>query len=497
MAFLLALSPIALLIALMTGLGWSAARASSAAAALAAIIAVAAFGYGSTAGELAGPLLEAAFTAGLIVWIVFPALALYEVQTRSGAAAQLGAWLAALSDRPEILALVLAWFFALLLEGAAGFGTPIALVAPMLVALGFAPERALVMALIGHAAGVSFGAVGIAMVPLIAASDAAPSMLAGLIMALHSLLGWGLAALVYRMALPQPNQAAWFPAGLAAALFLVPALALAVLAGPELPTLGGAGLGMAGFVAYLRWRGGAAGPHRPSAPLMRRQLLDAVFPYALLLALILVTRTAAPLKAVLLNVTLEWRFAEEFGGVMQPLYHPGTMLLAALAITALVQREKARVLAPAVAAAAQRLPMVALALFAALLLARIMVHSSMIGALGQGASALLGAGWPLAAPIVGALGSFVTGSATASNILFAELQVAASRGAGLDPVIALAGQGFGAAIGNILAPQNIVAGAATIGLVGREGAVLRQTLPVCLIYAGLGGLLLLGFSRWL
>jgi lactate permease len=117
--------------------------------------------------DLVGPLLEAGFTAATILWIVFPALALHEVQTRSGASERIGTWLTSVSDRPAILVLILAWFFALLLEGAAGFGTPVALVAPMLVAIGFSPQRSLVLALIGHAAGVSFGAVGIPMVPLL------------------------------------------------------------------------------------------------------------------------------------------------------------------------------------------------------------------------------------------------------------------------------------------------------------------------------------------
>ena len=99
------------------------------------------------------------------------------------------------------------------------------------------------------------------------------------------------------------------------------------------------------------------------------------------------------------------------------------------------------------------------------------------------------------APLVGALGSFVTGSATASNILFADLHVAVSVAEGLSPLASLAGQGFGAAIGNIVAPHNIIAGAATVGLIGREAALLRLTIPICLLYAILGGGVVLLLSR--
>jgi lactate permease len=148
-------------------------------------------------------------------------------------------------------------------------------------------------------------------------------------------------------------------------------------------------------------------------------------------------------------------------------------------------------------AAARRLPPVALALVSVLLLARFMVHSGMIEALALAAAELLGSAWPLASPLTGALGSFVTGSATTSNIVLAEFQVSAASAGNVAPLLALAGQGFGVAIGNIVAPHNIVAGAATVGLIGREGEVLKQTLPVCVLYAVAGGALLLALSALL
>jgi len=102
---------------------------------------------------------------------------------------------------------------------------------------------------------------------------------------------------------------------------------------------------------------------------------------------------------------------------------------------------------------------------------------------------------PLAIPLVAALGSFITGSATASNILFGGFQLTAAEATQLPPLSALVGQGFGAAIGNIIAPHNIVAGAATVGLIGREGRVLKKTFPLCLVYALAGGLLLLAWGQ--
>ncbi|AIT78389.1 L-lactate permease [Novosphingobium pentaromativorans] len=491
MAPWLALLPILLLLLSMVVIGWSAARSGVVGAAAATTLAIFAFDYGTDGVSLIGPVLEAGFTTATILWIVFPALALHEVQTRSGASKRIGTWLTSVSDKPAILVLILAWFFALLLEGAAGFGTPVALVAPMLVALGFSPRRSLVLALIGHAAGVSFGAVGTPILPLVEVLPVDTRDLSFTIMLLHAMLGWTLASMVFRLAVSEWRTGNWVLVPLAAFLFLLPALGLAWLSGPELPTLGGALIGGAVFIAIVKWR------HPASQPEINRTgegVILAVLPYALVLVAILATRMAPPLTSAMKAFVLEWDVAGRFGGSAMPLYHPGTLLLLALAGSVIVRPDSRTVVSPSVAAAARRLPSVAIALVSVLALSRIMVHSGMIDTLASAAAALLGPAWPVAVPMVGALGSFITGSATASNILFGKFQVAAAEASGLAPLLGLAGQGFGAAIGNVIAPHNIVAGAATVGLVGREGAILKTTLPVCMAYAAVGGLLLMAMA---
>lgn len=131
----------------------------------------------------------------------------------------------------------------------------------------------------------------------------------------------------------------------------------------------------------------------------------------------------------------------------------------------------------------------AVAVVAMLGLSRLMVHAGMIEELALLAATTAGAAWPLFAPFVGVLGTFVTGSATASNVLFSDFQLATARTLGLDPLPLLGAQGFGAAVGNIICPHNIVAAAATVQLSGQEGAVLRRTIGVALGYALLGGVL--------
>jgi lactate permease len=179
------------------------------------------------------------------------------------------------------------------------------------------------------------------------------------------------------------------------------------------------------------------------------------------------------------SVVIAWTWLDDFGGSFLPLFHPGTILLVGLIAGAVVQDARLGKVGAALGAATKRLVMVAVALFFMMSLARVMLHAGMINTLAEAAAATTGPAWPLIAPAIGVLGSFVTGSATASNVLFTNLQATTAAELGLPAGEMLAAQGVGAAVGNILSPLNVIAGAATVGLVGREGAIMRLTLPAC------------------
>lgn len=149
---------------------------------------------------VAGVALEAASSTLTILWIILPALVIYEVQLRSGALERMRLALTRLSDDRAVQALLIAWFFGLFMEGAAGFGAPVALAAPLLVGLGFTPVRAVALALLGHAAGVSFGAVGTPALAQIDLLNLPARELAALTMMLHALPVLGLALWVMRLA---------------------------------------------------------------------------------------------------------------------------------------------------------------------------------------------------------------------------------------------------------------------------------------------------------
>ena len=525
---LLAALPLLVILALMLGLRWSAARAGGVGLALTLLVAWFGFGYGTevlpelgVVNATAGALLEALFIAATIVWIVFPALCIHELQLRTGAIDVLRLAMGRLSRDPRIVALPVAWFFVLFVEGAAGFGTSVALAAPFLVSAGFRRVEAVTIALVGHAVGVSFGAVGTPVLAQVAVTPYSGLELSAATGIYHGLAGWLMplaAMLLVTRSLPADQRlgaSAWGWTLLAAALFLVPHTLIATFLGPELPTLGGSLIGGALFVAALllarRYTAGAgaaasagqvSGTKRPTrsggraAKAAKRPtaIVRAAAPYLVLVTLVLLTRLVPVLREALEGVTVAWS-ADAFGASFAPLFHPGTMLLVGFAVGALWQRASRPDVLSAMRTAAAKLIPVSLALVAMLGLSRVMVYAEMVDTLASAAALAAGSLWPLFAPFVGLLGTFVTGSATTSNILFTDFQVATAERLQLSVVALLGAQGFGAAVGNIVCPHNIIAAGATVNLTGKEGEVLRRTLGVALLYALLGGVLaLLVFS---
>jgi lactate permease len=536
----LAAAPIIVVLALMVGRRWAASRAGLVGAVLALAIGVTAFGFArdtpagtTTAGALGGTFGEAIFTSATILWIVLPALAIHHLQVATGATDRLRLALAGLAADPRLLALLIGWFFALFVEGAAGFGASVALAAPFLVGVGYRPLDAVVVAMLGHAIGVSFGAIGTPIVPQVAATGLAGGDIAAATAHLHLLAGWLLLivmVLVASRATARPARGSiWGWTALAGVAFLGPYWLIATYVGPELPTLAGALIGAGIFVVALRLVGrrgdpgllpsdlplppgapmierivgtvtevhpppggdGAADATTPAAPASGADLLRAGAPYLVLIVLVLVTRLVPAVGEPLAAVQLTWTLPGGFAGSFSPLTHPGTLLAAAFLLGALLQRVGVPAVQRALGTTVAQLGGVTIALVAMLSLARIMVHAGMTQSLAEAAAGAAGGAWPLLAPMVGVLGTFVTGSATASNVLFTDLQVATAEALDLPLLPMVGAQGYGAAIGNIVCPHNIVAAGATVGLTGGEGDVLRRTLLPAIGYAIVGGVLVL------
>ncbi len=516
MLTILAILPIAAILILMVAAKWSAAVAGATAAIGAIILALTAFDFGggdpfSPVEGVTGVLARAAWVAFTVILIIGPALGIHYLQLRTGATTALEAGLARITPDPRVAALLIVWFFSLLIEGAAGFGTPVALAAPFLVAAGFKPITAVVGALVGHTSAVAFGAVGTPTIAQLTIVDYSARDLAWSVAPYVAVVGLVLAFVVARLVgtLVPAAGPPWRWMAVAYVAFFMPYLFIARFIGPELPSLLGAIGGAAIFVVAVRYSlkrrrlNGAANRQTPQSADVQSALASdeseqpdvseprmgvvaAGAPYIVLIALVLLTRLVPAVQNATRSREVRWELFGHFSEGIQPLYHPGLLLALAFVGGALWQRAAVSDIRLAAQKSARQVLPVFVALVAMVTVAFTMSESGMTTQLAV-AAAGVGAAWPLLSPVVGALGSFMTGSATASNILFTEFQDQTAASAELDALPLMGAQGVGSALGGLVAPHNVVAGAATVGLSGREGEVLTRTLPiagVCLVVAG-------------
>lgn len=520
--------PIVAALVLLVALRWPARRAMPVCAGLTALAAL--WPWGVAPRRLAAAGVEALWITAGILLIVFGALFFLALLRGAGAVGVLQRLFAGLSPDRRAQAVVVGWVLGSFLEGAAGFGTPAAITAPLLIGLGFPPVTAVVVALVGDSTAVSFGAVGTPMVVgmtegLSGAAGAGvdpalvpPVEAIALRVATYDLLLGALMPVLLLLALT--GAAAWRAAVQAAPFAIAVGAAQAAVAwavarglGPEFPSLVGPLGGLLAAVVLLRlglgprgtWSPEGFAPPAPAGDGPDPGRLRALAPYALLLGLLVLTRARGlPVAAWVSGLALEHDdiLGAGLSARLAPLHSPGAAFVAAALLSApLLGVGRAGLLVAAREGAAVT-GRTALALLAAIATVRVFVHSGVNAAdlpamprvLADGLVLALGAAWPLAAPWVGALGAFVAGSATFSNLLFALVQARAAAEAGWSLTSVLALQSVGAAAGNMVCVHNVVAACAVAGVLGQEGAVLRRTAGPLVVYLLLAGLVGLTFG---
>ncbi len=534
----LASLPILITVILMAGLMWPAKKAMPlawlAATALAALV------WRMEAARIVAASLEGVLMAGNILIIVFGAVLLQNTLTKGGAMAVITRSFQGISRDRRVQAVIIGWMFSSFIEGAAGFGTPAALAAPLLVGLGFPPLAAAVVALIFNSTSVTFGAVGTPV--LFGVRTAVSGVLPASVpmqqylfqvgvwsAAIHLVLGSFLPLLAVCLLTRffGPNRS--FREGLAAApfailgglAFTVPYFLVALLFGPELPSVVGAVIGM--FIVVTAARKGFLVPKNnfdfpaageagwqqewgqapePDDTGGRLSVFAAWFPYALIALLLVMTRLPAfGIQPILRSVVLRWDNIFGQDGVrysFEPLYSPGIMPFALVAVlTAPLYRMKRESTLFAWRTTVKQLVPAAVALFFAVGMVRILVQSaqnqagldSMLLVMSRYASQAVGNSWPFVAPFVGVLGSFIAGSNTVSNIMFGGFQYTVAEALGSSRTLTVALQAVGGAIGNMICVHNVVAACAVVGILGREGKIIRINLLPALAYAAGAGLL--------
>lgn len=494
---------------------------------------------------MAAASLKGLILALSLLYIVFGALLLLATLTESGALATIRKGFFLISPDRRVQAIIIGWLFGSFIEGASGFGTPAAVAAPLLLALGFPAMAAVMVGLIIQSTAVSFGAVGTPILIGVAGGlDASVvhnhiaaqgigyreylEMIAVQVAAMHCLAGTliplFLCAMLTRFF--GSNRSflegikAWRFALFASVSFTVPYLACALVLGPEFPSLVGAVIGMVIVIFAARrgwfmpnsswdfpprenWESSWVGLISAGEELRDKGMTisRAWAPYVLVASLLLVSRLPyTGLQKFLSGIRIGPTniMGTGIGQQIQPFYLPGFMFILVCVATYFLHRMEWEGILRSWKITIRQTKGAAVALLFALPMVRIFIESgsdlnlsglqSMPLTLAQGAAAVAGGSWPFFSPWIGALGAFAAGSNTVSNLMFSLFQFASAQQIQVNPVTIVAAQAVGGAAGNMITVHNVVAASATVGLLGREGALIRLTLIPMTYYCLVTGL---------
>ncbi len=540
---ILSMLPIAVVAVLLVGFRWPASRAMPITYVVCAALAL--WVWQVPGSIVAAASLNGVAIAASLIFIIFGAIVLLNTLQESGALHTIRRGFTSISPDRRVQVIIVAWLFGSFIEGAAGFGAPSAVAVPLLVGLGFPAMAAVMSGMIIQSTPVSFGAAGtpilvgvntglsndanvVAYIEGLGYQDMSSflHMIGFKVATLHVIAGTLvpllLICLLTRFYGPNRSFAdglkAWKFALFAALAMTLPYLLVAYALGPEFPSMLGGLAGLAIVVVAARrhfltpreeWHFADKKDWQPEwtgTVQIREQdlpdrgigLLRAWSPYLVVAALLVVTRqNFLPFKAFMQNAAIGVPdlFGTHISIKVSPLYLPGTIFLAA-AVFAFFFHRMGR---PAAIRAMRKSGRIALQASMALIFTVPMVQvfiNSDGGAAGfermpivlaDSVAALAGSAWPMFATFIGGLGAFVAGSNTVSNMMFSSFQFGVGQRIGVDPTWVVALQAVGGAAGNMICVHNVVAASAVVGLLGREGLVIRQTFVGFVYYAGLSG----------
>ncbi len=503
MLTLLAAIPILLLLILMTVFRWSGTRAGIVSWLVTSILAVVFFGL--TMEVLVGSQLKGLIFSIYVLGVLWPALMLYHLNNEVGGIKALTTWLGGQVTDRAFLNILIAWTFTGILEGIAGFGLPIAVAAPMMVSLGIPALVSVSAAAIGHAWSVTFGNMGMVFQTLVSLSGFPESEIipfAAVMMGIACLLcGLSVACILGEMR--HWRMIVIIAVLMSLAQYLIAAGGLLPLSG-----FGGSLLGLVSGILLSRKNKPAGG--KITTP---KAFTATVASYSILAFITLVIFIDGPIHRFLFPFFWRMEFPEVttltgmntpagFGQMFRWFSYPGTIILVGILISqCLFLRYKVGD-GGSFKAAFQKtsktaLP-VTLGIIATVGLSVMMDHAGMTQLLAETLSNLTGKVFPVISPIIGMVGAFATGSNTNSNVLFVSLQKQIASLISVSPVLLIATQTAGGSLGGMIAPTKLIVGCSNVGLVGKEGQVLRMTLPYSLaigLLIGLVGLILTAIIR--
>jgi lactate permease len=536
---LLAATPILIAALLLVGLRWPAKRTMP--IVYIATVLIALMLWGVSLPRIVASTIEGLFVTFDILFIVLGAILLLNTLRYTGAIQTIRNGFSTLSDDRRVQLIIIAWLFGSFIEGASGFGTPAAIVGPLLVAIGFPAMAAVVLGMMIQSTPVTFGAVGTPILIGVTGGLSSPEFSAQLQAAgtdfaefrqsvtayaaiIHGIAGIPMPLLMVMMMTRFFGANRSWTEGLSIAPFAIfagvafslPYALTGVLLGPEFPALLGALIGL--FIVTVAAKRGFLVPKDPwdfpprdswlpewlsqnspvDEPVEPEESIPAWrawAPYGLLAALLVATRIpGSPLGDWLQNaLRIEWNDVLGTGvsASTTPLYVPGAVLVLVVLVTALMHRMALADLGAAARESSRTLLGAGVVLLFAVPMVRIYINSDVNreGFESMPVASNAGGEWPAVAPAIGALGAFIAGSNTISNLMFSLFQFSVAQQLALDAAFMVALQAVGAAAGNMIAIHNVVAVSATVGVLGREGAILRRTIIPTIYYLVMAGVL--------
>ena len=547
---LIAFIPIIVTVVLMIAFNWPATRALPLAWILACVIAF--FVWQMSIMDMAAYTLTGFLSAFENLVIIFGAILIMNTLSRSGAMSAINGMFQGVTKDSRILAIIIGWVFGAFIEGAAGFGTPAALAAPLLISVGFPPLAAAIVALICNSTPVCFGAVG-------TPTNTAFSTVR------DSVVAAGVDAEAWKMALTK-----WSALSMAVGAFFIVFIAVCVLVklfgknksfkdalpcipfiiftvavfdivyllianfiGPELVSLVAAVVTL--FVSIAAAKKGFLQPKEvwtfeekstwdsswmsttevPEPKVSDMSLIKAFMPYVIIIAVLVLTRVSQNLGFGWANAMKSFTVGTGESGLILGLnwnwailWNPGIIFIVVALITVGLHGLKKEDVVGAWKHTATQVSGAAIALLFGIAMVNIFRYTnvssdamdgSMLLIMARGLAALAGQAYVIMAPLIGVLGAFMSGSNTVANTLFSGLQFETATLLSMPQVLIVALGNNGGAIGNMVCVNNVVSACATTGTIGNEGKIIKTNMLPCVIYCAivvivLGGAMLLGID---
>ncbi len=482
-----------------------------------------------------------------ILWIIFGAIVLLNTLKYSGAIVTIRKGFSNVSADRRIQVILIAWLFGCFIEGVSGFGTPAAIAAPLMVAVGFPPLAAVVFGMMIQSTPVSFGAVGTPLIVGVQGGldkisitekllengyewDFFFSLIVSKVAIIHAICGTFMPIiLVMIMTRFFGKNKSWteglsiVPFAIFSALsFTIPYVFSGIFLGPEFPSIIGGIIGLIivsiavkfnflvpknnwDFCHSSEWPSSWLGNIKISLESSQTKKINkfmAWLPYLLLASLLVISRTVEPVTIFLKSISLYFNNIlgeQKINGSFEILYLPGGILIIVSVLTFFLHKMNFSNIFIAIKESSKTILSAGFVLIFTVPLVRVMINSginsndivSMPIAMAQGVSNYIGQIYPFFAPTIGAIGAFLAGSNTVSNLMLSQFQFETANLLELSGVLIVAAQSVGAAAGNMIAIHNVVAASATVGLLGKEGVTLRITIIPTLYYLIFSGLIVL------